>query len=174
MSNYAKLLIFIVIFCVGFGAAILYLSWPLLTGETHVLATAPVDPFDLFKGQYLILSYEISQVPNTETLSEKAKDEEVYVVLEKDSLGISRPKETSLIKPEGKAFIKGKLKSINSNHIQIEYGIEQFFFERGAIFSMQNLTVEVKVDRSGQARISKLLQNGKPLEMEYRKASWTS
>jgi uncharacterized membrane-anchored protein len=56
----------------------------------------------------------------------------------------------------------------------VEYGIEQFFFERGATFSMRNITVEVKISRSGQARISKILQNGQPLKIEYNKVGFAS
>ena len=58
--------------------------------------------------------------------------------------------------------------------MRIEYGIEQFFFERGAKFSMRNITVEVKISNSGQARISKILQNGEPLEIEYKDVGFAS
>jgi len=33
----------------------------LMTGKTVTLQTAPVDPYDLFRGYYVILSYEISE-----------------------------------------------------------------------------------------------------------------
>jgi len=173
MNNYQKLIIFIAILILGFGTAILYLSWPLLTGKTYILSTTPVDPFDIFKGQYITIRYEISQIPDT-VLSQEAVGKSAYVLLEKDESGISHSEEILLVKPQEKDFIKGKITNIYGNTAQIEYGIEQFFFERGATFSMQNLTVEVKVDSSGQARISKLLQNGKPVEMKYRKIGLTS
>ena len=42
-------------------------SWIQTTGERVVLQTAPVDPYDLFRGYYVTLSYDISR---PQTLSE--------------------------------------------------------------------------------------------------------
>jgi uncharacterized membrane-anchored protein len=49
----------------------------------------------------------------------------------------------------------------------VEYGIEQYFFERNARIDSRVNSVEVKVDRFGRARIIKLLSNGKPVNMTY-------
>ena len=173
MKNLNKLIIFISLLIIGFVIAIIILSWPLLTGKTFVLATAPVDPFDVLRGQYITISYEISRLTNIPGISESDMGDYVYVVLEKDSSGIARAKEVLLEKPEGN-FIRGKTKNVFGNSAIVEYGIEQFFFERGATFSMRNITVEVKISNSGQARISKILQDGKPLDITYRKVSITS
>ncbi len=174
-KNYLKLAVFILLLIAGFGTAILILSWPLLTGETHILdVPRPVDPFDIFRGQYTTINYEINRIPNTEGLTDLNIGDYVYVSLEKDFLGISRPAGTSLTKPSEGSFIRGKIKSVSGNSVRVEYGIEQFFFERGASFSMVNITVEVKISNSGQARISKILQNGQPLEIEYREVSFVS
>lgn len=170
MKNLNKLIIFISLLILGFVIAIIILSWPLLTGKTFILATAPVDPFDVLRGQYITISYEISRLTN---ISESDIGNYIYVVLEKDSSGIARAKEVLLEKPEGN-FIKGKIKNVFGNSAIAEYGIEQFFFERGATFSIRNITVEVKISSSGQARISKILQDGKPLDITYRKVSITS
>jgi uncharacterized membrane-anchored protein len=165
-KNYLKLIIFIVILLVGFGVSILYLSWPLITGKTYVLKTAPVDPFDVFRGQYLIIGYEISRISNISDVSKYVVGQEIYVKLEQDSSGISHPIGISLEKPENN-FIRGKITNFGSNSLVIEYGIENFFFEKEATFPTQNMTVEVKVSDFGKARISKILQNGKPLNMTY-------
>src|SRR4051794_40816134 len=36
---------------------------PLLTGQTVLVRVVPVDPRDLFRGDYVILSYEFSRIP---------------------------------------------------------------------------------------------------------------
>ncbi len=167
MKDTKKLKIFIIIFLLVFGIVILTLSWPLLVGKTYVLKTRPVDPFDVLRGQYVIIGYEIGSISDV-SIPESAKGDYVYVILETDSEGISRPKTATLDYPEFDDFIRGKIVSVNDNSINIEYGIEQFFFERGAKFSMINVTVEVKVDKIGKVRISQLLQNGIPLDIEYR------
>lgn len=149
---------------------ILYLSWPLLTGTTAVLATMPIDPFDILRGQYLTIRYEISQIPIIEEANE---GDTAYIQLTEDSSQIWRYKKASLIKPEG-VFIKGKIISKQTGTMRIEYGIEQYFFEKDAHIETRNMTVKVKISSSGQARILELLQDGKPLEIRYKNASITS
>ena len=36
---------------------------PLLTGQTILIRVLPVDPRDLFRGDYVVLSYEFSRIP---------------------------------------------------------------------------------------------------------------
>ena len=58
--------------------------------------------------------------------------------------------------------------------MRVEYGIEQYFFERNAEFSTRNMQVAVKVDSNGNARITRLMQDGKPVVINYQNASLTS
>src|SRR3954465_2772482 len=39
---------------------------PLLTGQTVLVRVQPVDPRDLFRGDYVILSYDFSRLPREE------------------------------------------------------------------------------------------------------------
>lgn len=168
MKTSIKLTIFITILILGFAIASLVLYWPLLTGKTMILATRPVDPFDPFMGQYMTISYEISQVSRAAGASQEKVPQTVYISLEEDNTGIFRYKDSSLEKPAHGDFIKGSTKSVSGNNMNVEYGIEQFYFERGATLPTQNITVEVKVSSTGQARISKLLHNGEPIKIKYR------
>lgn len=88
----------------------------LLTSGTEVrLATTPVDPRDIFRGDYVILTYEITRLP-LERLAEN-KDafdpgSVVYVTLEEDSSGLWQATSIELDRPDpssGKVFIKGKI-----------------------------------------------------------------
>jgi uncharacterized membrane-anchored protein len=151
----------------GYG---LYVSYPLITGVEATLATQPIDPFDPLRGQYITIRYEISTVTG-ENLS---VGDEVYVSLKDDAEGIARFTKTSIEKPAKGMFIKGKVESVSGNRATVRYGIEQYFFERGAQFSTQNLQVKVKIDSSGQARIKELMHEGKPVEMNYRNLSYKS
>ena len=61
----------VLIFLMGIaGIFILYLSWPSITGKTMVLAIRPVDPFDVLRGQYIILNYDISSLPEIQDANE--------------------------------------------------------------------------------------------------------
>lgn len=169
MNQYKRLIIALAVLIGIAGSFVLYLSFPLLTGKTVVLKTQPVDPFDLLRGQYLTINYEISRV----NLSADAKEgDAVYVSLKEGDDKIWHADKVSLSKPESGVFIRGKTKQ-SWQGLSVEYGIEQYFFERDAhIPSMDS--VKVKVDSSGQARIVELLMNGQPLNITYKKPSLTS
>ncbi len=145
---------------------ILYNEWPLLTGKKIVLAIQPIDPFDPFRGQYMSINYEISTINNVEGFIE---GDSIYVTLEKDEQGIWRLKETSKTKPSEGIFIKGKITNSYDKRVWVEYGVEQFFFERNAMLPTSNISVEVRVSNSGRAKLVQLLKNGEPIEIEYEK-----
>lgn len=166
-----KLLLVILTLLLILGSFILYLSWPLLTGQTIVLALRPVDPFDPFRGQYITLNYEVSSLPSVEGARE---GNTVYVLLKEDKQGIWRYQNASLSRPDKGIVIAGRVRSLYGNTMTLEYGIEQYFFERHAQLPTQNLTVEVKVSSNGNARITQLLHNGKPAEILYENKSWLS
>lgn len=157
------LLIVIAIILVVTSIFVIYNQWPLLVGNTVVLDTRPVDPFDPFRGQYMVIDYGISRFNNSGFL----EGDTVYVALEEDE-GIWIFKEASKTKPQG-IFIKGKIENVYGNTARAKYGIEQFFFERHAELPTTNITVEVKITGSGRAALVQLLYNGEPIEIKYEK-----
>ncbi len=172
MKSYKRLIMGLGVLLGITGILILYLSWPLITGKTVVLATRPIDPFEILRGQYFSINYDISSIP---FIKDAAIGDNVYVSLREDADHIWRLQEASLTIPSrNKTFIKGKIQSINSNQMWIEYGIEQYFFERNAQLPTTNITVEAKISQLGQARISQLLHNGKPVDIKYQKVTLTS
>ncbi|MSS75208.1 hypothetical protein EXS73_03305 [Candidatus Pacearchaeota archaeon] len=167
---YTKLIIGLVVLLgilAGFG---LYLGMPLLTGAEATLATQPIDPFDPLRGQYIIIRYEIGTLEKENVSIGNI----LYVSLKDDAEGIARLTKVSTEKPKSGLFIKGTVERVSGNQATLQYGIEQYFFERGAQFSTQNVQVKVKIDSSGQARIKELVRDGKPIEMSYRNISYKS
>lgn len=79
---------------------------PLLSQKSVILATQPVDPFDLIRGQYIIIVYEINTIP---FINGTKIGDSVYVILQEDENKTSRYKESSLTKPNEGTFIKLKL-----------------------------------------------------------------
>ena len=171
-KEYLKLAIIIIVLLGILGGFLLYVSYPLLSTKTAILATQPIDPFDLIRGQYITIQYEIGTIP---IISGATIEDNVYVILQKDENGTSHYKFASLDKPSNdNLFIKGQIKSIHGENMRVEYGIEQYFFERGAKFDTRKITVKVKLSEFGGARIAELLQNGKPIKIIYENKTLTS
>ena len=169
MNQYKRLIIALAVLIGIAGGFMLYLSFPLLTGKTVILKTQPVDPFDFFRGQYLTINYEISRV----SLSENFKDgDTVYVSLKEGGDKAWHADKVFSNKPENEIFIRGTAKK-SLRGLAVEYGIEQYFFERDAYVPRMD-SVKVKLDSSGQARIVELLMNGTSLNITYKKPGLTS
>ena len=135
----------------------------LLTGDTILLRVVPVDPRDLFRGDYVILAYELSRVPPQGIPGVQSSDDQgqtVYVSIVPEEDGKHwRASQFSLQKPSTGKFLRGQINGWN----QIEFGIESYFVQEGeglkyerAVRS-QNLSAEVTIDRNGNAVLKRLV-----------------
>ena len=146
----------------GFNEAILAF------GKTVVLQTVPVDPRDIFRGDYVILSYEISTlryIPGIRTV-EEGYDASVRLEPRDDAW---EAVEVARVPPEDwDIFITGKVVDVQSDGVSMEYGIEAYFVPEGegrAIERARDLKVYVTLDGSGKAVIKSLLVDGEKFRL---------
>ncbi len=138
------------------------------TGHEVMLEAKPIDPRDLFRGDYVILNYDISDL-NLDQLPADTKDfkpgDSIYVALRK----IGRYSVVSSISSRplvDTLFIKGIVKNRYNNRVHIDYGIESYFVpeKKGKEIETSFRTIEVKVaiSESGHAVIKELYISGEP------------
>lgn len=154
---------------VGYREAIL------INGRTAVLQTVPVDPRDLFKGEYVTLRYEIStlnQLYTSQTaeqyqfVGQIEEGDTVFVTLE--PIGKRDPYSLLTVRVDepgenADIFIKGRVISHKDRVITVEYGIEQYFVPEGRgleIEQADDVKVRVKINRSGTAAVDALIVDG--------------
>ncbi len=144
-------------------------QFTLKTGKTVVLETVPVDPRDLLRGDYVILSYKIGQLYPRALKSEKENyeySEIVYVGLAPEgkywkavSVSSKRPAESNVV------FIKGRITQGLRGRISVNYGIENYFVPEGEGRELEEalrrgrevkVVVEAAVGADGSALIKKL------------------
>ena len=159
-----KLFLFIAIFwlviIVGFIAV---KEYTLRTGEEVLLKTRPVDPRDLFRGDYVILNYVIGGVD----VSDFEEGDTVYVGLKVDENGFGDSTGAYKNPPEG-LFIKGTVKK-GFGGSNVEYGIESYFVPEGegkVIERNRNLEGKVAIDKSGNAVLKAILINGEEVSFD--------
>ena len=107
---------FILIVCLQvlllFGI-IAYREYWIATGDKVVLKTMPVDPRDLFRGDYVNLTYEITNL----LLDSQSKKPDflpgqpIYVNFDTESDGTSFAASVSRERPEGGRFIQGRVRN---------------------------------------------------------------
>ena len=104
--------IFLVLLQVALLVGIIaYRQYWVATGERVLLRTAPVDPRDIFRGDYVSLRYDISTL-DLDGLGAKGSfkpNERVYVLLEKTQDGVFSAVSVSRGLPSGKRFIQGRV-----------------------------------------------------------------
>jgi uncharacterized membrane-anchored protein len=138
---------------------------PLVTGQTVLVRVEPIDPRDLFRGDYVILSYGFSRTsPETiEGLStqergswRKLEGRPVYVTLVPDSNGVHyRAEKVTVVKPANGVFLKGQIERYGS----LKFGIESYFVQEGTgrayeeAIRNRKLTAELAVASNGHAAL---------------------
>ena len=89
-------------------------QWPLVSGEEVVLATQPVDPRSLLRGDYVVLGYAVSRLSEASLpLPEVTEGDIVYVPLSgPDAGGLWHPAGVMLVPPLGPVrFLRGRVTS---------------------------------------------------------------
>lgn len=123
---------------------------PLYFGKEIKVLASPVDPRDMFRGNYVELDYDFSSISG-------AKNGTIYAVLKKDGeIYVFDKFESS--QPDDGVFLKGKIKG----YYDVEYGIEAFFMPKNKALETQKIMnnkrsiVTLMVLSNGKAAIKDL------------------
>lgn len=100
-----------------------------LTGEEVVIEVVePVDPRDVFRGQYAVLEYSITRLDSGMLSPETEEGDTVYVTLEKEGeYWVAADASTQM--PDAATCVRGEVESATGERVRISYGIENFFAE---------------------------------------------
>ncbi len=145
----------------------------LSAGAPILLETAPVDPRDLLRGDYVILNYKISTLNSglfqPSLPNEIRPGQTVYVGLEcvKGEFWEAVTASTQKLPPtESRVVLKGRVEHSwgagAGQTIRIAYGLEKFYVREGTGNPRGKLTVQVGVPRSGNGRIKQVFVDGTP------------
>jgi uncharacterized membrane-anchored protein len=163
-------------------------AWGLRSGVEVLLKTAPVDPRDLLRGDYVTLNYDISRVPfstmvegppkmnrNAAILSVRLKkQDDGYWGIVESSFGKLDPKpDTVVLKslPVDYVFY-GDATDPQQAIVGVAYGIERYYVPEGQghdIESARNanrVAIAARVSSDGVAHIRSLLLDGKSVYEE--------
>ena len=105
-----------------------------LVGGTQVrLQTAPLDPRDFFRGDHVVLTYQVSRVPRRAFTNEDEypsyRGQQVYVRLVENPRTKLWQIESAGAYPQGGVEMVGNVVSRRRDELQLEYGIESYFVE---------------------------------------------
>ncbi|MET0070089.1 MAG: GDYXXLXY domain-containing protein [Candidatus Thiodiazotropha sp.] len=131
-------------------------EWIVKTGREMTFQTAPIDPRDIFRGDYVRLEYLFSNVSSHQFDNQIIqtgikKGTKVYLSLQTGDNGISWGSRLSLRPPEQIPYLAGRvieswpykgyeeefhskllMDELLQQPIQVKYGIEQYYVEQGS------------------------------------------
>lgn len=163
-------------------------AWGLRSGVEVTLKTAPVDPRDLLRGDYVILNYDISRVPvstlvggppkeslNNQVLSVRLKkqDDGYWGIVESSFAALDAKPDTVVLKSLPFDYVSyGDLADTSQATIAVTYGIERYYVPEGEGHDIEKarnesrVAIAARVSSDGAAHIRSLLLDGKSVYEE--------
>jgi uncharacterized membrane-anchored protein len=154
----------------------------LRNGADIRLKTSPVDPRDLLRGDYVILSYPISTISKSIVTGDIPPDgtrARLSVRLKPDADGLWNATEARFadLTPENGSVILRTLPFVFNTYgagempdaLFVQYGLERYYVPEGEGRALENarnaeeLEVEARVSRDGTPQIARLLLRGEPV-----------
>ncbi len=139
-------------------------------GRRIHLRTAPIDPRDIFRGDYVRLEYEVSTLAPTLLSEELAASEirrgqSVYTELQVGPGDLAHAVGVTLSKPASGIYLRGRAEASSkpgAGPLRLTYGIEKYFVQQGRGIEIEQkrggrddvqipLEMEVAVDGAGSA-----------------------
>jgi uncharacterized membrane-anchored protein len=162
----------IIVFVLSQFAVLAYMAgereWIRHGGERVFLRTAPIDPRDPLRGDFVRLSYSLNTVDAAHFRSSRRagslqREEIVYAVLKPTATDLYELNYLTDQKPGGGVFMRGRVsREVGDGRIHLRYGIEQYFVQQGSGIEIERLRgsrddlqipmeVEVAIGRGGVA-----------------------
>jgi uncharacterized membrane-anchored protein len=137
-------------------AMILGKTVPYLGAHRVLLKVVPVDPRDMFRGDYVTLGYDISRVSG----ARREPGQTVYVTLVPEPDGRHyRAGQFTDSPPSSGVFLRGTVSEFG----RVSYGIESYYLQEGIGHDYENavrssrLWADVALDGNGNARLKGLI-----------------
>ncbi|MGQ3282784.1 GDYXXLXY domain-containing protein [Bosea sp. (in: a-proteobacteria)] len=180
-----RMLAAMLLLCGGLLALVESRAAILRSGTEVRLRTVPVDPRDLFRGDYVVLAYPMSIVAAAPGEAKGVRrGDTVYVTLARDAEGFAQAKAVATTRPvagAGEVVIAGRVQTTGAcalnaegqadcgagaGRLRVAYGLESYFVPQGqgrAIETTPRARIEVvaAVATDGTAAIKRLLIDGK-------------
>ncbi|NDK10222.1 GDYXXLXY domain-containing protein [Candidatus Gracilibacteria bacterium] len=152
-------------------------EYTLYSGEEIFLETAPVDPRDLLRGDYVTLRYTFendAQVENYIIQNNVQDGTVLYISFLKDIENKGTVSGVSEIKPNSGIFIQTKVQEQSWWSSGIETGIGKYFVPQGTGREIESIrgdmTVLAKIDKYGTAKIVDIYYQGEIINPKTFKA----
>ena len=103
-------------------------EYVLKNGEQFKFKTAPVDPYDAFRGRYVALRIQGDEISVPKELR-LDNGQAIYAVINIDDQGFANLTRVSVDKPHGEAYILAKVKYVSGDKVFLDLPIDRYYME---------------------------------------------
>ncbi len=150
-------------------------AYTISTGRPIMLKTAPIDPWDIIRGEYVRLNYAISGLNFDKVPMEGVPYKHgqlIWVTLREGKpfwTAVAVSDKRPVTGPDDLA-VQAIVEWYGPSTLRLRYGIEQFYVPAGEGRDLERrraeLTVEAVVDRFGRAALHRVFLDGKEIRWQ--------
>ncbi|NQS99856.1 MAG: GDYXXLXY domain-containing protein [Candidatus Omnitrophica bacterium] len=161
----SKRLIIPLFFCVAILQVVTPLSMivkrekVLSTGKQFKFKTAPVDPFDAFRGRYVALRIDRDHLPLPKDV-QLEYGQKIYALIKKDVQGFAGFSSVTTERPRGKDYLETKVKRISRNQLYLEMPFDRYYMEEKAAPAAEKAYREHSRNKSKDAYVTVRIKSG--------------
>ncbi|MEQ1863860.1 MAG: GDYXXLXY domain-containing protein [Micropepsaceae bacterium] len=153
------------------------------SAQTVTLKVVPVDPNDMFRGEYVILSYDISRLDLTKLDGDDKMTygDKIHVTLVPDGENWKpvAVKRDGPLAVQGGIALQGTVDSVDNadaagvaQSVRVNYGLESYFVPQGTGKAIEDearkgdLSVDIAIDAQGRGAIKAIRRKGEVFYVE--------
>lgn len=104
-------------------------EYALQRGDVYKFKTAPVDPYDAFRGRYVALNYEQSRFTGSRSGHDLRRGQTVYALLDEDKDGFAVLKDLVGHRPDDAPYLMVRIAWINMNEVALSLPFDRFYMD---------------------------------------------
>lgn len=166
--------------CAWIGGTVATREYALATGKIILLEARRADPRDPLRGDYLILNYQISDVPvnlfSPPVATNLNYGTKIFVALAPATnqfWEVTRASTNEFMPAANEVLLCGQTEYAwgrAAGSVHVTYGLENYFVAEGTGNPTGKLTVQAVAPASGRAKIRQVFVDGKPYEKAMEEA----
>lgn len=98
-------------------------------GEVFKFRTAPIDPYDAFRGRYVALNYAQGTISGHWPTDEYRRGRVAYAVLDRDDEGYARITDVRLVRPDNQMYLKVRIGWVNANLLTLHLPFDRYYMD---------------------------------------------
>jgi len=128
-------------------------------GQQFRFRTAPVDPYDAFRGRYVALRMEQDEVPLPYGMKLE-RGQKVFARIEEDDKGYAKVAELTLERPQESPYVIAKVRWLPGNVVHLNLPFNRYYMDENAAPAAERVYREYTRSGSQDAYVTVKLKNG--------------